>query len=152
MPVKGGGKHLDYHVHYAVDGGTARIITQVLVTPSEVMENQPVLDLLWRVQFRHRLWPHQITGDTTDGTSEINKAVEDAGIRAYVPLPDFAHRAPCFGADGSATMRSTIAMSVRRAPSCGSRRTGTPCATSATVPQPSPAMPVHSKHSPYSCR
>ena len=40
-----GGSYLGYHTHYVVDGGTARIILQVLVTPSEVMENQPVLDL-----------------------------------------------------------------------------------------------------------
>jgi len=31
------------------------------VTPSEVMENQPVLDLLWRVRFRWKLWPRQFT-------------------------------------------------------------------------------------------
>lgn len=41
-----GGVDLGYHVHYVVDGGKARIILQVLVTPSEVMDNQPMLDLL----------------------------------------------------------------------------------------------------------
>lgn len=46
MQGKGGGSHLGYHTHYVVDGGKARIILEVLVTPSEVMENQPVLDLL----------------------------------------------------------------------------------------------------------
>jgi hypothetical protein len=46
------GAHLGYHTHYVVDGGKSRIILQALVTPSEVMDNQPMLDLLWRVRFR----------------------------------------------------------------------------------------------------
>jgi hypothetical protein len=35
MPIKGAGRHLGYHTHYVVDGGKARIILNVLVTPSE---------------------------------------------------------------------------------------------------------------------
>ena len=50
MPTKGEGRHLGYHTHYVVDGGKARIIA-VLVTPSEVMENQPMLDLVFRTRF-----------------------------------------------------------------------------------------------------
>ena len=46
-------------------------------------------DLLWRVCFRRKLWPQQVTGDTNYGTTENIVAIEDAGIRAYVPLPDF---------------------------------------------------------------
>jgi hypothetical protein len=45
MRLKIGGTHLGYHVHYVVDGGKARVILQVLVTPSEVMDNQPMRDL-----------------------------------------------------------------------------------------------------------
>ncbi|MDQ5852536.1 MAG: transposase, partial [Chloroflexota bacterium] len=52
MHKKGGGIELGYHTHYAVDGGKARIILRVLVTPSEVMDNQPMLDLLWHSRFR----------------------------------------------------------------------------------------------------
>ena len=37
MRKKGGGTHLGYHTHYAVDGGKARIILSVLVTPSDVI-------------------------------------------------------------------------------------------------------------------
>ena len=37
-------------------------------------------------------------GDTTYGTVENIRALEDAGIRAYVPLPDFDERTPYFGA------------------------------------------------------
>jgi hypothetical protein len=33
MPTKGQGRHLGYHTHYVVDGGKARIIMAVLVTP-----------------------------------------------------------------------------------------------------------------------
>jgi len=37
---KRGASRLGYHAHYVVDGGKARIILSVLVTPAEVMENQ----------------------------------------------------------------------------------------------------------------
>ncbi|MGZ3610076.1 MAG: transposase [Ktedonobacteraceae bacterium] len=52
-----GGVDLGYHTHYVVDGGRARIIVAALVTPSEVMDNQPMLDLLWRTRFRWKLQP-----------------------------------------------------------------------------------------------
>ncbi len=88
---------LGYHDHYVVDGGNARIILNVLVTPSEVMENQPLLDLLWQTCFRWHVLPGQVTGDTTYGTVENIVALDDAGIRAYVPLPNFEERTPYFG-------------------------------------------------------
>jgi hypothetical protein len=80
-----------------VDGGKARIILAPLVTPAEVMENLPMLDLLWRTCFRWKLRPRQVTGDTTYSTTENIVAVEDAGIRAYFPLPDFDRRTSFFG-------------------------------------------------------
>jgi transposase len=83
---------LGYHNHYVVDGGTARIILQALVTPADVMENAPMLDLLHRVRFRRHLHPQRVVGDTTYGTVENIRALEDADIRAYVPLPDFDER------------------------------------------------------------
>src|SRR5215471_8991977 len=97
MRLKGGGTHLGYQTHYVVDGGKQRIILGVLVTPGEVMENQPMLDLLWRVRFRWKLQPRQVTGDTTYGTIPNIRAVEDMGIRAYVPLPDWEQQRPYFG-------------------------------------------------------
>jgi transposase len=97
MPRRGGGLDLLYHDHYVVDGGKARIILAPLVTPAEVTENLPMLDLLWRTCFRWKLWPRQVTGDTTYGTTEIIVAVEDADIRAYVSLPDFDGRTDFFG-------------------------------------------------------
>ncbi len=94
---KGGGSHLGYHTHYVVDGGKARTILAVLVTPSEVMENQPVLDLLWRARARWKLHPQQFTGDTTYGTAENIVALEEEHIRACVPLPHFDQRTEFFG-------------------------------------------------------
>src|SRR6266849_4186828 len=93
------GSHLGYQTHYVVDGGKSRIILNVLVTPAEVMENQPMLDLLWRTRFRWKLWPRQVTGDTKYGTEENIVAIEDQHIRAYVPLPDIDHRTEFFSAD-----------------------------------------------------
>jgi hypothetical protein len=62
------GADLGYHTHFVVDGGKSRIILNVLVTPSEVMDNQPMLDLLWRTRFRWKLWPRHVTGDRKYGT------------------------------------------------------------------------------------
>src|ERR1051326_126285 len=95
-PVAGAGTHPSYHTHYAVDGGKRRIILQVLVTPAEVMENQPALDLLFRTRFRWKLWPSLATGDTTYGTAENIVALEYEGIRAYVPLSPYDQRSPYF--------------------------------------------------------
>ncbi|MDQ4077202.1 MAG: IS1182 family transposase [Chloroflexota bacterium] len=97
MHKKGGGTAIGYHTHYAVDGGKARIILDALVTPSEVMDNQPMRDLLWHVCFRWHLQPEFTCGDATYGTIENIVALENANIRAYTPLTDFDHRRPFFG-------------------------------------------------------
>ena len=86
-----GGVDLGYHTHYVVDGGKARVIFEVLVTPSEVMDNQPMLDLLWRTRFRWKLRPRHVTGEKKYGTEENLVAIEDQGIRAYIPIPDMDH-------------------------------------------------------------
>jgi hypothetical protein len=64
------------------------VILNVLVTPAQVMENQPMLDLLWRTRFRWRARVRRVTGDAKYGTKEIVAAVEGAGIRAYVTMTD----------------------------------------------------------------
>jgi len=92
-----GGAHPGYFDQYIFDGGKARIILNVLVTPADVTENLPMVDLLWRTCFRWKLRPRQATGDTTYATIENIVAIEKAGIRAYLPLPDFDHRTPFFG-------------------------------------------------------
>jgi len=94
-----GAIRLGYHDHYVVDGGKRRIILSALVTPADVMESQAMRDLLWRVCFRRKIWPHQVTGDAKYGTTENIVALEDAGIRAYVPLTDFAHRRDFYDQD-----------------------------------------------------
>jgi hypothetical protein len=90
------GSHLGYYTHYVVDGGKARIILNALVTPFEVTENAPMLDLLWRTSFRWSFHPKQVTGDTAYGTTENIAAVERAGIRAYVPLTGVGKAGPYF--------------------------------------------------------
>ncbi len=88
---------LGYHTNYVVDGGKARIILQALVTPAEVMDNQPMLDLLWRTRFLWKLTPEQVTGDTKYGTVPNIAAIEREGIRAYVSLADYDSHKPFFG-------------------------------------------------------
>ncbi len=55
-----------------------------------------MLDLLWRARFRWHLHPRRAVADTTYGTIANIRALEDAGIRAYVPLPDW-DRTPYYG-------------------------------------------------------
>ena len=88
---------MGYHAHYVVDGGKARVILNVLVTPADVTENQPMLDLLWRTIFRWRARVRRVTGDATYGTKEIVAAVEKAAIRAYASMADFESRSPYYG-------------------------------------------------------
>jgi transposase len=97
MRKRGEATRLGYHDHYVVDGGKARVILAALVTPADVMENQAMLDLLWWVRFRWQLHPKRAIGDTTYGTIDTIRALEDAGIRAYVPLPDWDKRTPFYG-------------------------------------------------------
>ena len=92
-----GGARLGYQAHYVVDGGKARIVLAALVTPAEVMENQPALDLVWRTSFRWRVRPRHVAGDTKYGTVENVAALERAGIRAYFPLKDWGLRTSVYG-------------------------------------------------------
>ena len=61
MAVRYGGTALGYQDHYLVDGGKARIILHVLVTPGDVMENQPFVDQVRRTMFRYRLHPRRVS-------------------------------------------------------------------------------------------
>jgi transposase len=97
MQHKRGASRMGYYAHYVVDGGKARVILNVLVTPADVTENQLMLDLLWRTAFRWRARVRQVTGDSTYGTKEIIAAVEKASIRAYLSMADFEGRSPYFG-------------------------------------------------------
>jgi transposase len=79
-------RKLGYQTNYVVDGGKARIILSVLVTPGEVSENRPMLDLLFRSAFRWKIRPHHVTAGGKYGTVENIAAVERSGIRAYLAL------------------------------------------------------------------
>jgi transposase len=92
MLVGEGEAKLGYQAHYAVDGGKARVILNVLVTPSEVTENRPMLELLWNTVFRWGTKPRQVTGDARYATRENVAALEKAGIRSYVAIPNFDFR------------------------------------------------------------
>jgi len=84
----------------------------------EVMENQPMLDLLWRVRFRWKLRVRQVTGDTKYGTIPNIRAVEDMGIRAYVPLPDWEQISAAPAPSGF-TVRRAQRLDARSGPAAG---------------------------------
>jgi len=69
----------------------------VLVTPSDVMENEPMVPLLQRARFRWQLHPKRAVADSTYGTVDNIRALEDAGVRAYVPLASWDDRTPSYG-------------------------------------------------------
>jgi transposase len=96
---KKGASKLGYQTHYAVDGGKARVILDVLVTPAEVTENLPMPEMLFRSTFRWRLRPRSVTGDATYGTRENIAAIEKAGILAYTALADQEKRTSLFTID-----------------------------------------------------
>jgi hypothetical protein len=85
-----------------VDGGKARVILDALVTGAEVNENLPMLELLFRGRFRWRLRLRSVTGDAAYGTRKNITAVEKAGIRAYVALPEQGKRTSLFTIDAFA--------------------------------------------------
>lgn len=99
MKSRGVRAKLGYHNQYVVDGGKARIILAALVTAASVMENTPMLDLTRWVRFRWQLRPKQATGDKTYATLENIKGLEEDGIKAYVPLPDWSYRTKFYGPD-----------------------------------------------------
>ena len=83
---------LGYHTHYVVDGGQARIILGVLVTPASIMENTPMLDMARWVRFRWHLTPVMAVGDTTYGTIPNIVGLEQDGMAAFLPTPNFSQR------------------------------------------------------------
>jgi transposase len=80
---------LGYHDHYVVDGGKARIIMGVLVTPADVQDNQPFLDLLDRARFRFHLHVRRAIADSKYATAENLRALAERGIRAYMPVVEY---------------------------------------------------------------
>ena len=83
---------LGYHTHYVVDGGKARIILAVLVTPASVMDNTPMLDLARWVRFRWQVDPRIAVGDAKYGTIYNIVGLEQDGVRAYLPPHNQEHQ------------------------------------------------------------
>ncbi len=86
MTMRDGRTVLGYQDHYLVDGGRARIILHAFVTPGEVSESQVLIDQLRRTLFRRKLRPQRLIADARYGTGRNVRAIEELGIRAYVPL------------------------------------------------------------------
>jgi Transposase DDE domain len=97
MLMSEGEAKLGYQTHYVVDGGMARIILAALLTPYEVSENRPMLELLWRSRFWWRVWPRHVTADGKYGTAENIAAIEQANIGAFVALHGSGGRPNIFG-------------------------------------------------------
>ena len=97
MRTSGQKAALGYHDHYAIDDGRARVILHAMVTPADVMENQPLLAMLRRVMVRWRVKPKRVIADTTYGTTENIREIEEHGICVYTPLADWDRRAEYYG-------------------------------------------------------
>lgn len=111
--VKGTAR-MGYKVHYVVDGGKTRIILTALVTKADIKDNQPMLDLIWHTTFRWKLRPHHVTGDSVYGTIPNVKALEQVGIRAYMPIIDYTwEREPSLAKTASLTTPSAMSTGVR---------------------------------------
>ena len=85
-----------YQDHYLVDGGKARIILHAFVTPGDVAENNVLLDQIRRTIFRRKLRPKRVIADAKYASADNIRALEDDGIRAYVPLPEWDKSSPYF--------------------------------------------------------
>jgi IS5 family transposase len=89
MTMRDGRSVLGYHGHYLVDGGKARIILHALVTTGDVAENNVFADQLHRTMFRRKLRSRRVIADAKYATATNIRTLEEAGIRAYVPLPEW---------------------------------------------------------------
>jgi transposase len=88
LNTDGSGK-LGYRDHYVVDGGKARIIVGVLVTPADVQDNQAFLDPLDRSRFRFHLHVKRAVADSKYSTAENLWELAQRGITAYMPLVEY---------------------------------------------------------------
>jgi hypothetical protein len=118
------------------------VILNVLVTPAQVMENQPMLDLLWRTRFRWRARVRRVTGDAKYGTKEIVAAVEGAGIRAYVTMTDSEKVRPYYATSRFVYDAEGTSTGACGGNPCASTPTPTPRDSPGTGPIPRPATPA----------
>jgi hypothetical protein len=96
MSMRDGRAVLGYQDHYLVDGGKARMIIYSLVTPGDVAENQVLLDQFRRTLFRRKLLPEHLVTDAKYATGENIRALEEQGIRPYLPLPEWDTSSPSY--------------------------------------------------------
>ena len=96
MSMRDGRTVLGYQDHYLVDGGKARIILHCLVTPGDVAENQVLLDQFRRTLFRRKLRPERLVADAKYATGANIRALEEQGVRAYMPLPEWDKSSPYY--------------------------------------------------------
>lgn len=87
-PIRGK-KEIGYHTHYMVDGGLNRIILGVLVTPADVQDHTPMLDLLRWGCFRWQINPKIAVGDSRYGTVENIVGLFADGVLPYTPRTEF---------------------------------------------------------------
>ena len=87
-PIRGK-KEVGYHTHYMVDGGLNRIILGALVTPADVLDHTPMLDLLRWGCFRWANRPHIAVGDSRYGTVENILGLFADGILPYMLRTEF---------------------------------------------------------------
>jgi transposase len=144
MPYGDKGTRLGYQDHYVVDGGRARIILTALVTPAEVQENQPALDLLWHARFRWKVRPRQVTGDTKYGTIENIAAIERNTSAPTSQCPPLASGLGCSALPTSSTTGRPIPTGVRDTRGCASSRSARRPGGGSTKPQTEPAPPAPS--------
>jgi transposase len=87
---------LGYQEHYLGDGGRARIILHAFVTPGDVAENQVLVAQLRRTLFRRKLRPKRMIADARYGTAPNVRAIEELGIKAFIPLHEVHTASPFF--------------------------------------------------------
>jgi transposase len=147
MLTKGEGRHLGYHTHYVVDGGKARIIMAVLVTPSEVMENQPMRGSASSARAsagncgRAR---RQETPPTAPSTTSWHLNMSTS--TPTFPCPTLTNGPRSMDSRSSSTIPLRMSIRAQMEPHCAWKRTATPNEPRSIEPMRPPAMPAPSKN------
>jgi IS5 family transposase len=139
-----------YLTHYVVDGGKARVILDVLVTPAEVTENLPMRELLFRESCSLEIVSVGACGPARSPAMPLT-----ARQRTWRPwrrpaseptwcCPNMTNVVPCLASTSSFTTRKGISTSARRARPCAAKATTTRRDPSGTLPGPPPARRVRS--------
>jgi len=148
MLTKGDGRHLGYHTHYVVDGGKARIIMAVLVTPSEVMENQPMRGSASSVHvFAGNCGCTKPQGTPPTAPSTTSWRLNTSTSTPMFPCLILITARPTTESTSSAMIRSVMSISVPTMPSCHYPKWLIRSARNGIKAMQRPVTPVHSSHS-----